>query len=87
MLPYSFGPSVFLRAPSFSVNVFGMGSLQDVLDTSFFRSAFYFASVELYRQAKLKFNFIQIPTSVSSIGYSKPISSLSQFSEIYLTIK
>lgn len=54
MLPYKFGPSLFLRAPVFSFKTFGMEKLQEVLDTHFFRSALYFASVDLYRQAEVK---------------------------------
>lgn len=54
MLPYTFSSSLFLRAPAFSFNAFGMGKLQEMLDSSFFRSAIYFASPELYRQAELK---------------------------------
>lgn len=54
MLPYRFSTSLFLRSPSFSANAFGMGKLQELLDNSFFRSALYFASIELYRQVESK---------------------------------
>ena len=53
MLPYTFSPLLFLRAPAFSFKAFGMGKLQEMLDSPYFRSAIYFASIELYRQAEL----------------------------------
>ncbi len=54
MLPYRFSSSLFLRTPSFSFKTFGMEKLQEMLDSPFFRSALYFASTELYRQAAIK---------------------------------
>lgn len=36
------------------MDAFGMGKLQELLDNSFFRSALYFASTELYKQVELK---------------------------------